>query len=268
MFPMMHNFICIVLLFGCSNSVVESAPFLTSLVSAASTCVDEMTVNSDGKSIGTNLEKRVIRLFDEAASLPLSLSREDGNIEVRTKFEGQLYMSFAEAKVVKNQPPNVFRGFLQNFNKHFSDATPMIKEVRHLEHDGNIREGIKAFMGFPPPISDRVMVHWKYLRLDRKKDEHLIILSEEGNEKLLENHLSKEERKKYVLARTFLCAFWIKPAWNSNKNEIIGSNIKYVYSGDVGGSIPQQIQRWIGPRTALDSVKSVIVFGKKTATKE
>jgi len=268
MATMMRNlflYICILIIWD--SLPVQSAPFFASLAGVAasvgaSTCSSE---TRDGKAIGADLEKKVISLFDEAASLPLSLSREDGNIEVRTKFDGQSLMSLAEAKVVK-QPPSAFKGFLQNFNKEFAEADPMVKEVRHLEHD-NEREGIKAFLGFPPPVSDRVMVHWKYLKLSREQDEHLMILSEEGNEKLLERHLSEAERKKYVLARTFLCAYWIKPVRNSSK-EIIGSNIKYVYSGDVGGSIPKRIQRWIGPKTALDSVKSVIGFGEKQGTEE
>jgi len=192
-----------------------------------------------------DLERKIVSLFENAESLPLRLSRDGGNIEVRTDFEGQNMVSLAEAKVV-GKPPSAFRGFLENFNDLFAKNDPMVKEIRHLVHEKS-REGIKAFLQFPAPVSNRIMVHWKYLGLNLRPDEHMIILSEQGNRDLLDQHLSAEERKKYVLARTFLCAYWISPVRDAQGN-ILGSNIKYAYSGDVGGFIPARVQRWIGPK--------------------
>lgn len=208
---------------------------------------------------GDNLEQRVIDLFDEAESLPLSLSKEKGNIEVRTKFVGQIMTTLATVKVVK-QHPSAFKAFLENFNEAFTATNPMMQEMQLLEHEEK-REGIKAFLIFPFPLAKRIMVHWKYVRTNRKEDEHLLILSEEGNKDLVRKYLTTQEREKYVLARTFLCAYWVKPLRDGDQ-QIVGSSIQYVFSGDVGGSVPQWIQRTIGPKTALDSVKGIIGYAQ------
>jgi len=211
-----------------------------------------------------DLEQKVVSLFEKAGSLPVRLSKDGGNIEVRTDFEGQNMVSLAEAKVI-GRPPSAFRGFLENFNDAFAQNDPMVREIRHLEHDKS-REGIKAFLQFPAPVSDRIMVHWKYLGLDRRPDEHMLILSEEGNGGLLDKHLSTEEKQKYVLARTFLCAYWVSPVSDAQGN-VVGSNIKYAYSGDVGGSIPARVQRWIGPKNSLDSLKVLIGYSENSSEK-
>jgi hypothetical protein len=62
----------------------------------------------------------------------------------------------------------------------------------------------------------------------------------------------------YVLARTFLCAYVVKPVFKNG--ELIGSSIRYVFSGDTGGAIPQWVQRAVGPKTALDSLAGMMKF--------
>jgi len=211
--------------------------------------------------LGNVLEQRVIDLFSEEESLPVTLTKDDGNVEVRTKFEGQHLVALSKVKVVDKILPSVFREYLENFNESFAKADPMVKEVRHLKFDdANKREGVKVFLQFPFPISDRVMVHWKYLKLDRNnEDDHMMIVSEENNQTLLEGHLSQEERDQYILARTFLCAFWIK-AVKDDEGTVVGSSIRYCYSGDVGGSMPAKLQQWIAPQNAVDSMKSMIKY--------
>jgi len=211
-----------------------------------------------------DLERQVVSLFEKAGSLPLRLSKDGGNIEVRTDFDGPNMVSLAEAKMI-GRPPSAFRGFLENFNDAFAKNGNMVKEICHLEHEKS-REGIKAILQFPAPISDRIMIHWKYLELDRRPNEHMLILSEEGNGGLLDKHLSAEEKQKYVLGRTFLCTYWVSPVSDAQGN-VVGSNIKYVYSGDVGGFIPAQVQKWIGPKNALNSLEILIGFSENSSEK-
>jgi hypothetical protein len=215
-------------------------------------------IDSSSIQIGDELEEKVLTLFEEANSLPINLSKDDGNIEVRTKFDDQHLTTLAEAKIVKSHPKD-HKGFLENFLEAFAQADPMVKEIRALEHD-NQREGVKAFLKFPFPIKDRVMVYWKYLKLNRNQDEHMIILSEKGNQDLLDKYLSPDERENYVLGRIFLCAYWVKPVYGADKN-IIGSNIRYLFSGDVGGAMPKWVQRSVGPKNALESLNGFIKYG-------
>ena len=100
--------------------------------------------------------------------------------------------------------------------------------------------------------------------MQARKDAHkkYTEISANNNKELMDKHLTREERENYVIARTALCAFWVKPALGE-KGNIIGSRIRYVYSGDTGGSIPASIQRWLSPKTALESLKSVILYGNK-----
>ena len=109
-----------------------------------------------------------------------------------------------------------------------------------------------------------IQIHWKYTRLDRAPDEHLLMISEQGNDELLEQFHSSHEKKHYVLGRTFLCAYWIKPVYEGAN--VVGANIRYAFSGDTGGIIPKFIQDMVGPKTALDSVEGLIrhVESKKT----
>jgi len=220
---------------------------------------DDTCDSIDSKKTADELEQKVITLFDDAASLPIALL--DGNIEVRTKFDGQYATTLAEAKILKRHP-KVFKGFLQNFNEAFASADPMVHEVRALEQD-NHREGIKVFLKFPFPLANRVMVHWKYLKMDRNPDEHLLILSEKGNQKLLDNYLTIDEKKKNALGRIFLCAYWIKPVYDVDNN-VIGSTIKYVFNGDVGGALPRWVQSSIAPKNSRDSLKTFIDYGGRT----
>merc|ERR1712238_219441 len=69
---------------------------------------------------------------------------------------------------------------------------------------------------------DRVMVYWKYLKLNRNQDEHMIILSSKGNQSLLDKYLSTDEMANNVVGRIFLCAYWVKPVYGADKN-IVGS---------------------------------------------
>lgn len=209
------------------------------------------------------LAKKVETIFEEVASLPVSISREKGNIQVRNKFDGDCMVSVSEAKVVDHHPED-FREFLENFSEAFPKVNPMARNVIPLEGNKD-RQAVKTILKFPFPLTDRIMVHWKYLNLDRSPDEHMLIISERGNEDILAKHLTAEEKNKYVLARTFLSVYWIKPVYKEN-GELCGTNIKYAFSGDTGGSIPAWIQNTVGPKTALDSVKGLIDYVKKRAT--
>jgi len=96
------------------------------------------------------------------------------------------------------------------------------------------------------------MISWKYTKFQRGvyKNEHLLIISEEGNKELLEYHFILTETKTCVLARIFLCVFWVKPAYDKiDNNAIMGT-----FSGDTGGSISKWIQNAVGPSTMLSKI--------------
>lgn len=209
------------------------------------------------------LEKKLMDLFDSSSTLPISISLPREGIEVRTKFESDNMVTIGEAKIVLKHP-DAFKDFFINFNDSFPKVNPMVQTACHLENDGNnSREGIKSILKFPYPLKNRIMVHWKYPMLNRggNENEHMLIFSEEGNKALLENYLAPEEKKEFVLARTFLCGYWIKPVYDdSEKKKIIGTTIRYAFSGDTGGSIPKWIQNAVGPKTALDSIKGLIKY--------
>ena len=203
------------------------------------------------------LDREVTSLFeDELHKLPVTMTKDSGNIEVRVRWDGDRMLTFCEAKHV-DLHPNQFRTFLGDFSRQFSKVNPMAKEIIDLECDPhNNREAVKTVLAFPFPLSDRLMIHYKYLQLDRSPDEHLLILSERGNDKLLEKYWTEEEKKKLVLARTFLCAYWIKPVRNGT--QVVGSKVQYMFSGDTGGNVPQWLQSAVGPKTAYDSVHGLI----------
>lgn len=214
-------------------------------------------------SLSQDLESRVVKLFDEMDSLPVTMSRDGGNIQVRTRQSGDHMITFSEAKET-NLHPDRFKMFLQRFQQEFPKVNTMVQSVKSLEVDrrNGGREGVKSVLKFPFPLSDRVMIHWKYLRLGRQPNEHMLYLSEEANEELLARYHTTAEKKKYVLGRTFLCAYWIRPRYD-NKGNVTGSKIQYLFSGDTGGSVPTKVQNLMGPKAALESVQELIKHVEK-----
>merc|ERR1719148_227311 len=168
-------------------------------------------------------------------------------------------LTIGEAKLVPYHP-NEVRQCLENFSDSFPKVNPMCKSVVHLKQQGEIRTGVKSRLKFPFPLSDRIMIHWQYNLFDKDNDEHMVMFSEEGNDALLEEFHTQEEKDNFVLGRTFLCAYWVKPVYNKNKDNIVGSSIRYIFSGDTGGYIPKAIQNTLGPKTAYDSVRGLIDY--------
>ena len=240
--------------------------------------------------LGDVLAEQVAGLFETAPDLPVTSSRSgDGfSMEVRLRFGGNddndkdgaaVMTSIAEARI-PGIPPSAFKGFLVNF-KESMEADPAIQRLDIVRADGDgdpdddsnnnnsgfRREGVRLFLKFPFPLSNRVMVHWKYLSLGYQgdPDEHLLILSERDNEALLETVLPADDRRGYVLGRTFLAAYWIQPLrenGNGGGGTITGTTIKYVFSGDLGGSIPAKIQEWTAPQNMLRTIQSVVTYGR------
>lgn len=239
-------------------------------------------VDDDAAAVDVNmLVKQAEALFQEAESLPVVMSSSSSGknknkddscfTEVRTKFDGDCMVSIAEAKNV-NHHPNEFKEFLQNFNVAFPKINPMAQFVIPLEERSSSdarREAVKTVLKFPFPLADRIMVHWKYLQLNyqSRPNEHLLILSQQGSDdesnqsSLTKQHLTTAEREKYVLAKTFLCVYWITPVVDGKG--VVRSNVRYAFSGDIGGKVPAWVQNSIGPKTAMQSIQGLINYVKE-----
>ena len=221
--------------------------------------------SSSSHSLGMNtmtlrdsLEAKVRKLFSEIETLPVSISRK--GIQVRTKWEGNIMLALGEAKYTPHHPRK-FRSFLENFSEDFPKVNPMARKVHIIKKDKESRVGMKSELKFPFPLTDRLMIFWAHKCLDRSPDEHLLLLSEEDNQDLVKEFHTQEEKDRYVLGRTFLCAYWVRPVFcEKDKSKIIGSSVRYAYSGDTGGSVPKMLQDLIGPKTAFDSVNGLIKF--------
>ena len=138
--------------------------------------------------------------------------------------------------------PNEFRTFLASFSENFPKVNQMCEKTSILHQEGVVHKGVKSKLKFSFPFSDHLMIHWQYTRLDKDRDERLIMLSEDGNGELLDKFHSAEEKRRYALGRTFLCAYLIKPVYDEDgKRRIIGSNICYMFRGDTSGSIPKYV---------------------------
>lgn len=223
---------------------------------------DEYVVDKKKRgNIYKTLEKESLALFHGMHRYPVAMKKDRGNIQVRSFSRDNEMITLSEVKYV-GVPPNEFIPFLQNFCKEFSKVNPMAKSTKVLEKDGRDREAVKSVLKFPFPLSNRIMIHWKYLRLNRQPNEHMLVLSERGNDQLVKRYFTKQDSEKYVLARTFLCAYWIRPIYNEN-NKVVGSNVRYLFSGDTGGAIPRKMQNFVGTKAAFDSVHELIRHVKK-----
>ena len=216
-------------------------------------------------NIANELEQKVVSLFSQMDKHPVAISRDNNNIQVRTSQQGDQMITFSEAKHTDIHPDK-FKGFLENFQSEFPKVNTMVESVKPLttinKKIGN-RVGVKSILKFPFPLTDRIMIHWKYLNLHRggpKQHEHMLYLSEQSNDELInsESHYSEAEKKKYVLGKTFLCAYWIRPIYCEQEEDIIGSKISYLFSGDTGGNVPMKIQNMMGPKAALESIQNLI----------
>mmetsp|Transcript_39146 Transcript_39146/g.39620 ORF Transcript_39146/g.39620 Transcript_39146/m.39620 type:complete len:91 (+) Transcript_39146:130-402(+) len=80
-------------------------------------------------------------------------------------------------------------------------------------------------------------------------------------DELLKEFHGKDEKKKYVLGRTFLCVYWIKSVYNDgNKEHIFGSKLHYMFSGDTCGSVLKLIRNSVGPKSTFESIKGHVKF--------
>ena len=207
------------------------------------------------------LEKEVLKLFDGMDRYPIAMKKDGGNIEVRTTTEGTNVFTFSEAKKV-DLTPDKFRGFLQNFADEFGKVNDMVMSTKVIERDPkHRREGVKSILKFPFPLTDRIMIHWKYLNMDRRPNEHMLFLSKQDNESLLAKYHTEKEKHKYVLGHTFLCAYWIRPIMEGG--QVVGSNIRYLYNGDTGGAVPKKLQNFVGTKAAFESVHDLIAHVRK-----
>merc|ERR1712003_188719 len=149
---------------------------------------------------------------------------------------------------------------------------------------------------------------------NRKKDEHMIIFSNDHSEDLLKKYFyhddNDEEREQNILGQLHLSACWIKPIyamktsstivggeadgitpnrqnitekglnkWKSMMNKmvgkeehlendnrdrvVVGSSIRYVFSGDVGGNIPQWAQNKAGPKATYGSLRGLLNYASE-----
>jgi hypothetical protein len=70
-----------------------------------------------------------------------------------------------------------------------------------------------------------------------------MIMGGKANQHLLKDYVTEDDKKEFVMGHTNLCAFWIRPfsgdpapdddetASNSKKRIIVGSTVRYAFSG-------------------------------------
>lgn len=207
------------------------------------------------------LENEVLSLFEGMTNYGIAMKKDGGNIEIRTTTFGTNVFSFGEAKRVPTMPEK-FKGFLENFANEFGKVNSMVESTAVVERDPeNKREGVKSIIKFPFPLTDRIMIHWKYLHTNRNPDEHMLFLSNKDNQGLLDRWFTSQDQQKYVLGHTLLCAYWIRPIYE--QGEVVGSNVLYLYNGDTGGKVPKKLQNFVGTQAAYDSVKGLLQFVRK-----
>ena len=138
---------------------------------------------------------------------------------------------------------------------------PLAKSIQEMEKvEGN--SVLKGEINTPFPLSNRLMIDIKYVRVNRNPGEHLMVISEEGNNQFVGKYISQAERKSHVLAHNFVSAWWIIPIKN-DASEIVASRVLYCASADIGGSIPKAIADRMGPGTAYDATAGLIKHIKK-----
>jgi hypothetical protein len=254
-----------------TNTIMMFTNYLLVVLGTLATCLVSTTTALSNKAAAPDvlhLERKVEELFRQVHRLPVVLSKRQNNknnkhhqIQIRTTFDGDCMVSVAEATTTDYLPDD-FKPFLEQFNHAFPQVNPMAQKVIPLE--GNrLQQAVKSILKFPFPLQNRIMVHWKYLRLDRSPQEHMLLFSEQGNQHLLERYITPQERHDYVLARTFLCVYWIRPLTCPQTGTVQGSCIRYAFSGDTGGTIPAWVQKQVGPKTALDSVQGLLKYVQK-----
>mmetsp|Transcript_19155 Transcript_19155/g.24649 ORF Transcript_19155/g.24649 Transcript_19155/m.24649 type:complete len:253 (+) Transcript_19155:116-874(+) len=231
--------------------------------------MQSLRVNRSGKeSLAKSLERRVEDLFQNVPSMELTVSRQQGNFEVRTEFDGDggRHISVCQVQKVDNITPDDYFLFFDNFSEEFANVNPMVEECTILEpassDDKEQREGVKVCYDLPFPWQNRVAFHYKYLLKNRIPNEHILILSNVDNQKLLEDHVTEADLEDYVLAHIFLEVYWVKPI-KDDEGEIVGSSVNYAFSGDMAGSVPQWIQNSVAPKNAIGAVQNLLEFIQK-----
>ena len=69
---------------------------------------------------------------------------------------------------------------MENFHTMMPQFNPLAKSIQEMEKvEGN--SVLKGEINTPFPLSNRLMIDIKYVRMNRNPGEHLMVISEEGN---------------------------------------------------------------------------------------
>ena len=116
------------------------------------------------------------------------------------------------------------------------------------------RVGLKGVLHAPFPCSNRLLMLWKYVS-QPAPGEHLLILSDRNNELLMRKYHTAKEKRTLVVAKATI-AYWIQPV--KDRDQVVGSRLRYLFHGDIGGKIPKWIKSTVGPRGAYDTVHGLL----------
>ena len=231
---------------------------------------------SNIKSKSKDLAAEVIRRFqNELDTIPLVVSRQTvgkASVDIRLQWakDGKSLITFCE---VRDAPvlPKTFEKYFENIATEVPKCDAWVEKVTELEteegdRDGDVsRQGIKYILYAPFPCSNRIFVAWKYLHRNyqSRPQEHLLVMTDRDNEGLMERHRTAKEKKSLVVAKATV-AWWVQPNIQTQGDDkvghVVGSHVRYLLDGDIGGNIPKWIQKTIRARGAYGSVHGLISF--------
>jgi len=114
-----------------------------------------------------------------------------------------------EIKEIHSLTPDDFIPFIEKWNVFTKKLNPYLVSMDKVE-SGDYNS-FKMTGRAPWPVAGRIMFATTYPMINYAKDEHILIVTDRGLEKIFDKYLSEDDKKNYVLGRMRFGGYWFTP---------------------------------------------------------
>ena len=151
-------------------------------------------------------------------------------------------INYAECKVCEGIVPDDVKPFFLEYEQYGAAANDTLESITVIANEDGVKT-MKFIAKLPWPLSNRVMFSSHYLELDQEDGSHMMLFSGDGNGGYAndENVMTAKEKKKLVVAHTYVSGWWAVPI-KDDSGAVTGCRMLYFASIEAGGNIPTFVQ--------------------------
>jgi len=107
--------------------------------------------------------------------------------------------------------PKDFIPFINNWAGFTKKFNPFVRDIVPMKNTGDAYKTFKTTSKAPWPFDDRYVFSVCYPFIDFAEDEHMLIVSDQGLEPVMDANITENEKKNFVFSRMTFGTWWFKP---------------------------------------------------------